>query len=267
MTLIFAPYIFPACHVRTQRCRAARSCVTFFKRRFSSDIAAKEAAAASSAALLQGQPLSDSVADPNSTPTRKSAAFLKYGLLSTVVGAGAAAGYVTYEYTTEELDEKTKPLRDSANFGFGNTASPFEKFQALVYWAPLAVPSKAVELYLDIRRAIETHIREYTEPSSEKLLPDLRPMEKHLFTLVLDLNETLIHSDWKRDRGWQTFKRPGVDAFLEQLAQFYEIIVYSDQQNMILLLKGSIKKAQFAINSQEMPLNIKMENIIGIYRS
>lgn len=37
----------------------------------------------------------------------------------------------------------------------------------------------------------------FTEPSSDKLLPDLHPMEQNAFTLVLDLNETLIYSDWK----------------------------------------------------------------------
>ena len=37
----------------------------------------------------------------------------------------------------------------------------------------------------------------------------------------------------KRDRGWRTFKRPGVDAFLEHLAKFYEIVVYSDQLSMV----------------------------------
>ncbi|KAK1387711.1 hypothetical protein POM88_015889 [Heracleum sosnowskyi] len=39
--------------------------------------------------------------------------------------------------------------------------------------------------------------RGFTEPSSDKLLPDLHPMEQGAFTLVLDLNETLIYSDWK----------------------------------------------------------------------
>lgn len=37
----------------------------------------------------------------------------------------------------------------------------------------------------------------FTEPSSDKLLPDLHPQEQHVFTLVLDLNETLVYSDWK----------------------------------------------------------------------
>lgn len=41
------------------------------------------------------------------------------------------------------------------------------------------------------------HLQGYTEPTSEKLLPDLHPLEQHVFTLVLDLNETLVHSDWK----------------------------------------------------------------------
>lgn len=40
----------------------------------------------------------------------------------------------------------------------------------------------------------------------------------------------------KRDRGWRTFKRPGVDAFLEHLAKFYEIVVYSDQLSMVIQL-------------------------------
>ncbi len=35
-------------------------------------------------------------------------------------------------------------------------------------------------------------------------------------TLVLDLDDTLIHSDWTRGRGWRTFKRPGAEDFLRQ---------------------------------------------------
>ncbi|KAL2531522.1 replication protein A 70 kDa DNA-binding subunit B-like [Abeliophyllum distichum] len=58
----------------------------------------------------------------------------------------------------------------------------------------IRIPAKLVDLYIDLRRLTEEQVR--------------------------------------RDRGWRTFKRPGVDAFLEHLAQFYEIIVYSDQLNM-----------------------------------
>ncbi|XP_059651158.1 mitochondrial import inner membrane translocase subunit TIM50-like [Cornus florida] len=163
---------------------------------------------------------------------KKGWSFLKYGLIAALTGGVASTGYATYAYTLDEVDEKTKTLRASANYTIGDGASALDKFQGSLYSAAMTVPAKSVELYLDLRRSIEEHVRGFTEPTSDKLLPDLHPMEQHVFTLVLDVNETLLYSDWKRDRGWRTFKRPGVDAFLEHLAQFYEIIVYSDLPSM-----------------------------------
>ncbi|XP_021905998.1 mitochondrial import inner membrane translocase subunit TIM50-like [Carica papaya] len=152
--------------------------------------------------------------DPNSSskkPTPEGAPqvskplrFLKYGLIGALTGATAAAGYVSYAYTLEEVDQKTKALRESVNYKVGDDSST-----------------------MDVSRVKAL--------SSDKLLPDLHPAEQHVFTLVLDLNETLLYSDWKRDRGWKTFKRPGVDIFLEHLAKFYEIIVYSDQMEMYVV--------------------------------
>lgn len=37
----------------------------------------------------------------------------------------------------------------------------------------------------------------------------------------------------QRERGWRTFKRPGVDAFIEHMGKFYEVVVYSDQMPMV----------------------------------
>jgi len=48
-------------------------------------------------------------------------------------------------------------------------------------------------------------------------------------TLVLDLDDTLVHSDWTRGRGWRTFKRPGAEDFIRQLAQYYELVVFTSQ--------------------------------------
>ncbi|KAK2992172.1 hypothetical protein RJ640_000808 [Escallonia rubra] len=62
------------------------------------------------------------------------------------------------------------------------------------------VPAKLVELYLDLRKSTEEQVR--------------------------------------RERGWRTFKRPGVDDFLKRLAQYYKIVVYSDQLNMAHLSWG-----------------------------
>jgi import inner membrane translocase subunit TIM50 len=46
-------------------------------------------------------------------------------------------------------------------------------------------------------------------------------------TLVLDLENTLVSSTWDRKYGWRHAKRPGVDKFLLDMAQYYEIVLYS----------------------------------------
>ncbi|XP_047974807.1 mitochondrial import inner membrane translocase subunit TIM50-like [Salvia hispanica] len=188
--------------------------------------------------IISASVLAEQTPQPPSGPTpaaespKSSWGFLKYGLVAALTGGIATSGYATYAYTTDEVDEKTKSFRASAKYTVTDDATSLDKFQAYLRAAAMSGPAKLVEVYLDLRRLAEEHIKGFTEPTSDKLLPDLHPLEQHIFTLVLDLNETLIYSDWKRDRGWRTFKRPGVDAFLEYLAQFYEIIVYSDQLNM-----------------------------------
>jgi predicted NodU family carbamoyl transferase len=100
----------------------------------------------------------------------------------------------------------------------------------------------------------------------------------------------------KRDRGWRTFKRPGVDDFLQHVGRFYEIVVYSDQLSMvtkfpfprlpvsvifiihevahyefsfsgfcsmlILLLKGWIQTTLYDIDYQGVLPSIRMASII-----
>eukprot|EP00850_Spirogloea_muscicola_P018055 SM000161S02437 [mRNA] locus=s161:228822:231464:+ [translate_table: standard] len=87
------------------------------------------------------------------------------------------------------------------------------------------------QYYLDTRVSLEEQLRNFKAPSSDTLLPAMALNEQHVYTLVVDLNDTLIHTDWKRDRGWRTFKRPGVEAFLDNMAQYFEIVVFSDQLN------------------------------------
>ncbi|KAK1390209.1 Mitochondrial import inner membrane translocase subunit TIM50 [Heracleum sosnowskyi] len=159
---------------------------------------------------------------------RNSWNFLKYGLITALTGGVGAVGYATYAYSLDEIDEKTKAFRASANHVIQETGSTSDMFKPLIHSATVSAPAKLLELYIDLRRSTEEHVRGFTEPSSDKLLPDLPP-DLDVFTLVLDLSETLIYSDWKRERGWRTFKRPGVDAFLEHLSQFYEIVLYTDQ--------------------------------------
>ena len=50
-------------------------------------------------------------------------------------------------------------------------------------------------------------------------------------TLVLDLEKTLVSSTWDRQHGWRHAKRPGVDKFLTEMSQYYEIVLYSPSQD------------------------------------
>ncbi len=132
---------------------------------------------------------------------------------------------------------------------------------------PLEAPVAALCSHLLAARvAAAEHIDYFAEPSSKKLLPDLPPhAASYMRTLgarthacallrfffafrdalapaflrpyrslrcvpaVLDLDGVLVKSDWNRERGWRTFKRPGADAFLKHMAQYYEVVVFTDQ--------------------------------------
>ncbi|KAI9765473.1 MAG: mitochondrial inner membrane protein required for protein import [Candelina submexicana] len=67
----------------------------------------------------------------------------------------------------------------------------------------------------------------YTEPVTPKLLPDPQPEWERPYTLVLSLEDLLIHSEWSREHGWRMAKRPGVDYFLRYLSQYYELVVFT----------------------------------------
>lgn len=88
------------------------------------------------------------------------------------------------------------------------------------------------------------------KPAWDPLLPPPLP-EPHFrpYTLVLDLDDLLVHSSWdvrcysltlvlaevltrtasQINHGWRTAKRPGVDYFLAYLSQFYEIVLFTTQ--------------------------------------
>ncbi|KAK2979127.1 hypothetical protein RJ640_021761 [Escallonia rubra] len=218
------------------------------------------AAAASSIIGNQPPPPSSTVPPPaTSGAEKKSWSFLKYGLIAALTGGVATAGYVTYG-TASSLYLNAYVMNHQAN----TFANLLQKFQAYLYSAAMTVPAKLVELYLDLRRSTEEQVRGFTEPASDQLLPDLHPMEQHVFTLVLDLNETLLYSDWKRERGWRTFKRPGVDDFLERLAQYYEIVVYSDQLNMDLSKLNRDPAKILFVSGNALESSLQPENSVPI---
>jgi len=66
-----------------------------------------------------------------------------------------------------------------------------------------------------------------------KLLPDPMDLPPGVVqrTLVLSLEDALIHTEWDRKFGHRTRKRPGLDAFLAHLSQFYEIVIFTSAMN------------------------------------
>ncbi|XP_062179329.1 mitochondrial import inner membrane translocase subunit TIM50-like [Phragmites australis] len=209
--------------------RHASSAPSYYANAVASAAAAQAEAAASEPASGAGEQGSSAPPPP---AARGRWGLLKFGALAAVAGAIGGAGYFSYAYSLEEVEQKTREFWKNPAPTVAEDASGFEKFKAMAYSTAMKVPVAAIELYLDIRSTIGDHVRGFTEPTSDKLLPALYPQDLHIFTLVLDLNETLVYSDWQRERGWRTFKRPGVDAFLEHMGKFYEVVVYSDQTPM-----------------------------------
>ncbi|KAM0749849.1 HAD-like protein [Meredithblackwellia eburnea MCA 4105] len=68
------------------------------------------------------------------------------------------------------------------------------------------------------------------KPAWDPLLPPPlpEPHYKH-YTLVIDLDDLLVHAVWDRDHGWRTAKRPGLDYFLAYMSLFYEIVLFTTQ--------------------------------------
>ena len=73
----------------------------------------------------------------------------------------------------------------------------------------------------------------FNEPAFPKLLPDTDPSWERPYTLVLSLEDLLVHSEWSREHGWRMAKRPGVDYFLRYLSQYYELVIFTSVPSMI----------------------------------
>jgi import inner membrane translocase subunit TIM50 len=89
-------------------------------------------------------------------------------------------------------------------------------------------------------------------PSDDKLLPDFKsgpfygdipPGTPAPPLLVVDLERTLIGSVYDAKHGWRHVKRPGVDKFIDQLRQYYEIVIFSENdKGMTLDIMDAIGK-------------------------
>lgn len=70
-----------------------------------------------------------------------------------------------------------------------------------------------------------------TQPPVKCLLGDRGPAPPGAMfpkTLVLNVNGTLVHSEYKFGIGFEVLKRPGLSAFVNRVGRSYEIALFGD---------------------------------------
>ena len=83
--------------------------------------------------------------------------------------------------------------------------------------------------YSRVKARLSNTLDYYNEPAFPSLLPKHDPNMQPPMTLVLSLDDLLVHQEWSRERGWRIAKRPGVDYFLRYLSQYYELVLFTTQ--------------------------------------
>jgi len=139
-----------------------------------------------------------------SSSDRKKNAVFRYMYL--VLGLGAA-GYSVYLGRNWDTEDEERAHADApSGWGFGL-------------------------FYNRIKARLGSTMSYYRDPVTTKLLPDEDPDPnlRYPFTLVVSLEDMLIHSEWTREKGWRVAKRPGVDYFLRYLGSYYEIVLFTSQ--------------------------------------
>lgn len=110
----------------------------------------------------------------------------------------------------------------------------------------VATTSKDKQVQVHQSTSVYPDQQPYFDTQQIKLLPAIRPEDAGKKCLVLDLDETLVHSSFRAVPGADfvipvqiedvvhyvyVAKRPGVDEFLIEMAKHYEIILYTASLN------------------------------------
>ncbi|KAF2716144.1 hypothetical protein K431DRAFT_289658 [Polychaeton citri CBS 116435] len=86
-----------------------------------------------------------------------------------------------------------------------------------------------------VRARFRSQADYYTEPTFPKLLPEIPKEQRPLsgMTLVLSLEDLMIHSSWDRENGYRIAKRPGIDYFIRYLVQYYELVLFTSAPSVM----------------------------------
>lgn len=141
-----------------------------------------------------------------SSTDRRRNRMAKFTYIGLLVGALGGSVYYGRNWDTEEEEAAHK---DEAPSG----------------WSPGL-------FYARIKARLTDSTSYYTEPAFTKLLPEDDSPYKAPFTLVLSLEDLLIHNDWTREHGWRVAKRPGLDYFIRYLSQYYELVLFTSVPSM-----------------------------------
>lgn len=124
------------------------------------------------------------------------------------IGGGLGAGYMARNWDSEEEQKRLEGDNIPNGFAPGDMYGRFSK-------------------------RFGSFFSFFLEPAFENLLPPPPPEAyRRPLTLVVTLDDFLIHSEWDRKNGWKTGKRPGLDYFLGYLSQYYEIVIFSSNSQM-----------------------------------
>eukprot|EP00879_Flechtneria_rotunda_P000046 GHRR01000076.1.p1 GENE.GHRR01000076.1~~GHRR01000076.1.p1 ORF type:complete len:396 (+),score=164.29 GHRR01000076.1:1422-2609(+) len=174
------------------------------------------AAAARIRALQEAEPAVAGQAAAGPTVLRRVFSWLFDTTIIAALGSAVVGGYYYYRYSIPEVQQMLKELQQQQDPSLSDQ-----------------IKEKALESYLQVAVPLDQKVREYTDPTCDSLLPELAPqLRGHVKTLVLDLEDVLVHKEWSRAKGWQVLKRPGVEAFLLEMGRRYEVVVYTDEPAM-----------------------------------
>lgn len=120
-------------------------------------------------------------------------------LLAAAVGGGL---YLSRPYSGSEAVPSHLPADDASGWSIG-------------------------KMYARVRARCGEQVGYYTEPTFPKLLPEVPASQRQPFTLVLSLEDLMVHSSWSREHGYRTAKRPGIDYFIRYLSQYYELVLFT----------------------------------------